>query len=233
MPKDGKRFGRHGWDELGNFIFCNAADVKRVGFDNGFYFGAVGCVGNDDAAAAWYLAARHQEYAVGILFVQELLMRSQQCVYFASRLGIGNRDNEHDASLRMQSLPPRQRTSTSYRHIPYNGILNPGGNGIPAVMPDIFSCDVASALRTASLKAAATRSSSMSLSSASSDGSIETRLTSFLHVMTTLTRPAPDWPSTSISASDSWAFFILSCIAWACFIRPASWFFIMMGFSEW
>ena len=31
-----------------------------------------------------------------------------------------------------------------------NGILNPGGNGRPAVMPDIFSAEVASALRTAS-----------------------------------------------------------------------------------
>jgi hypothetical protein len=53
-------------------------------------------------------------------------------------------------------------------------------------------------LRTASLKAAATRSSSMSLSSASRLGSMATRLTSCLQVIVTFTRPAPDWPSTSM-----------------------------------
>src|SRR5690606_26339581 len=41
-----------------------------------------------------------------------------------------------------------------------NGNFIPGGNGRPAVTDDIFSCVVASALRSASLKAAATRSSS-------------------------------------------------------------------------
>ena len=70
--------------------------------------------------------------------------------------------------------------------------------------------------------AAATRSSSMSLSSARSEGAMLTRLTSGLPVMTTVTRPAPDWPSTSIVASSSCAFFRLSCIAWACFMSPAS-----------
>ena len=67
----------------------------------------------------------------------------------------------------------------------------------------------------------------MSLSSARSDGSIVTRFTSCWQVITTLTRPAPDCPSTSISANSSCAFFRLSCICCACFMRPASWFFIM------
>ncbi len=102
--------------------------------------------------------------------------------------------------------------------------LEPGGSGRPEVIEPIFSCEVASALRTASLKAAATRSSSRSLSSPSASrlGSMVTRLTSFLQVMTTLTRPAPDWPSTSIRASCSCIFFMFSCICWACFISPAS-----------
>src|SRR5262245_46087536 len=49
---------------------------------------------------------------------------------------------------------------------PQNGSLKPGGSGRPDVIEPIFSCEVASALRTASLNAAATRSSSRSLSSA-------------------------------------------------------------------
>jgi len=49
-----------------------------------------------------------------------------------------------------------------------------------------------------------------------------TRLTSCLQVIVILTRPLPAWPSTSIVASSSCTFFRLSCIAWACFIRPAS-----------
>src|SRR3954451_323135 len=96
----------------------------------------------------------------------------------------------------------------------------PGGR--PAVSLPIFSCEVSSALRTAALKAAATRSSSMSLSSPSRLGSMVTRLTSCLQVMTTFTRPAPDSPLTSMVASSSCAFFRLSCICCACFIRPAS-----------
>src|SRR3954469_1869299 len=96
----------------------------------------------------------------------------------------------------------------------------PGGR--PAVSLPIFSLLVSSALRTAALKAAATRSSSMSLSSPSRLGSMVTRLTSCLQVMTTFTRPAPDSPLTSMVASSSCAFFRLSCICWACFIRPAS-----------
>src|SRR5215217_4934890 len=101
----------------------------------------------------------------------------------------------------------------------------PGGR--PAVSLPIFSCEVSSALRTAALKAAATRSSSMSLSSPTRLGSMATRLTSCLQVMVTLTRPAPDSPVTSIVASSSCAFFRLSCIACACFIRPASCPFII------
>src|SRR5690606_37700580 len=38
------------------------------------------------------------------------------------------------------------------------GSFIPGGKGMPAVTADIFSCEVASALRSASLNAAATRS---------------------------------------------------------------------------
>src|SRR5436305_10260019 len=99
----------------------------------------------------------------------------------------------------------------------------PGGRpGMPAVILPSFSCEVSSALRTAALKAAATRSSSMSLSSASKLGSIATRFTSCLQVIVTFTRPAPDSPVTSMLASSSCAFFRLSCIAWACFMRPAS-----------
>src|SRR5258706_13782945 len=93
---------------------------------------------------------------------------------------------------------------------------------MPAVSLPIFSCDVSSALRTAAVKAAATRSSSMSLSSASRLGSMVTRLTSCLQVMVTLTRPAPDSPVTSMLASSSCAFLRLSCMACACFMRPAS-----------
>src|SRR3954466_10910780 len=93
---------------------------------------------------------------------------------------------------------------------------------MPAVSLPIFSLLTASARRTPSLNAAATRSSSMSLSSASRLGSISTRLTSCLQVMVTFTSPAPDSPCTSMVASSSCAFFRLSCIAWACFMRPAS-----------
>src|SRR5690349_7453572 len=100
------------------------------------------------------------------------------------------------------------------------GSFMPGGR--PAVSLPIFSALVSSALRTAALNAAATRSSSMSLSSASRLGSIVTRLTSCLQVIVTFTRPAPDSPVTSMSASSSCAFLMLSCMAWACFIRPAS-----------
>ena len=82
-----------------------------------------------------------------------------------------------------------------------------------AVILPIFSVEVSSALRTAALNAAATRSSSMSLSSASRLGSMVMRFTSCLQVMVTLTRPAPDSPMTSMLPNSSWAFFMLSCIA--------------------
>src|SRR5712691_8529058 len=110
-----------------------------------------------------------------------------------------------------------------------NGSFIPGGRPRPPVKADIFSWTAASTLRAASLIAAATRSSSMSLSSASKDGSILTRLTSCLQVMVTLTMPAPDCPSTSTEASSSWSLRMFSCICWACFIRPASSVFIEMS----
>src|SRR5690606_11157208 len=83
------------------------------------------------------------------------------------------------------------------------GIFMPGGNGIPAVAPAIFSCAVDSALRSASLNAAATKSSSISLSSSSKEGSIVTRRTSLRQLMSILTSPPPAAPWTIISASSS------------------------------
>src|SRR5258706_10039720 len=102
-----------------------------------------------------------------------------------------------------------------------NGSFIPGGTPRPPVSADIFSWTAASTLRTASLIAAATRSSSMSLSSASKDESMWTRLTSCLQVIVTLPMPAPDWPSTSTEASSSCSLRMFSCICWACFIKPA------------
>src|SRR5438093_4787447 len=117
--------------------------------------------------------------------------------------------------------------------------MPPGRPGMPAVSLPIFSWLTSSALRTAALKAAATRSSSMSLSSAKRLGSISMRLTSCLQVMVTLTRPAPASAVTSTNASSSCAFFRLSCIACACFMRPASCPLLNMfvslnfGFKNW
>src|SRR5690606_11810858 len=105
-----------------------------------------------------------------------------------------------------------ERFGLGQRRLHQNGSFIPGGMGMPAVTDDIFSCEVASALRGASLKAAATRSSSMSLSSASRLGSMVTRLTSCRQLMDTLTRPPPEAPSTMISARASCAFFMFSCI---------------------
>src|SRR5467141_3045332 len=110
-----------------------------------------------------------------------------------------------------------------------NGSFIPGGRPRPPVKADIFSWTAASTLRTASLIAAATRSSSMSLSSASRDESMWTRLTSCRQVIVTLTMPAPDCPSTSTEASSSWSLRMFSCICWACFINPASCVFIEMS----
>src|SRR5690606_5160665 len=67
--------------------------------------------------------------------------------------------------------------------------------------------------------AAATRSSSMSLSSPTRLGSISTRRTSYLQVIRTLTMPPPAWPSTSVDASSSCAFCMLACISCACRIN--------------
>src|SRR5438105_5918861 len=98
------------------------------------------------------------------------------------------------------------------------GSLKPGGSPRPAVMPLIFSAMVDSTLRAASLKAAATRSSSISRSSPTSEGSMLTRFTSYLQVICTLTIPAPDWPSTSRVARLSCMRRMFSCICCACFI---------------
>ena len=100
--------------------------------------------------------------------------------------------------------------------------MPPGRLGMPAVNLPILALVVSSTARAAALKAAATRSSSMSLSSAKRLGSICTRRTSCLQVIVTLTRPEPDSPLTSMVASSSWARFMFSCMAWACFMRPAS-----------
>src|SRR4051812_30022619 len=94
----------------------------------------------------------------------------------------------------------------------------PGGRFMPAVRPAILACVAASALATASFIAAMTRSSSMSLSSPSRLGSIDTFFTLNLQVIVAFTRPAPACPSTSMLASSSCAFFRFSCICCACFI---------------
>src|SRR3989344_534676 len=117
---------------------------------------------------------------------------------------------------------PTTQIARSVANPQKGNFMPPGRPGMPWVSLPIFSEEVSSALRTAALNAAATRSSSMSLSSASRLGSMVMRLTSCLHVITTFTRPAPDSPSTSMKASSSCAFLRLSCIAWACFMRPAS-----------
>ena len=71
----------------------------------------------------------------------------------------------------------------------------------------------------------------MSLSSASKLGSISMRLTSCLQVIVTFTKPAPASAVTSTKASSSWAFFRFSCMACACFMRPASCPLLNMGVS--
>src|SRR5262245_8867103 len=67
----------------------------------------------------------------------------------------------------------------------------------------------------------------MSLSSPSNEGSIATLRTACLHVIVIFTRPAPDWPSTSIFASSSCALRMFSCICCACFMSWPSPPFIM------
>src|SRR5437868_6305573 len=112
-----------------------------------------------------------------------------------------------------------------------NGSLNPAGRPSPAVMPLIFSAMVDSTRRAASLKAAATRSSSISRSSPTSEGSMLMRFTSYLQVICTLTMPAPDWPSTSSVARLSCMRRMFSCIICACFISCPMLPFICLAFS--
>src|SRR5690606_4574517 len=95
----------------------------------------------------------------------------------------------------------------------------PGGRLSPAAIPENLSLTVVSTLRSASLNAATTRSSSISLSSPMSDGSMSSDCTSCLHVIVIFTRPPPDSPVTVIRAISSCAFCISACICWACFIN--------------
>ena len=84
---------------------------------------------------------------------------------------------------------------------------------------DIFSCVVRSTFCTASLIAAAIRSSSMSLSSAlMMEGSRLTRRTSCLPVMTIFAMPPPASPVTSMLAISACARCIFACSCCACFI---------------
>src|SRR5258708_14245542 len=78
-----------------------------------------------------------------------------------------------------------------------NGSLNPARRPSPAVMPLIFSAIVASTLRAASLNAAATRSSTISRSSPTREGSMLTRFTSYFLVTCTLPSPTPAGPPPS------------------------------------
>src|SRR3954466_415271 len=100
---------------------------------------------------------------------------------------------------------------------------------MPWVKPAILAWTVASTFATASFMAANTRSSSMSLSSPSRLGSIDTFFTACLQLIVTFTRPAPAWPSTSMCASSSCTRFMFSCICCACFIRAPRPPFIMVS----
>ena len=80
----------------------------------------------------------------------------------------------------------------------------------------------ASTLWTASLTAAAIRSSSISLSSPISPASMRTERTSCRPVIVILTMPAPASPSTSIEASSLCACCMSSCSFCACFINSPS-----------
>src|SRR5207249_11503806 len=104
-------------------------------------------------------------------------------------------------------------------HALQNGSFIPGGSCRPAVRLAIFSCTRASTLCTASLAAAAIRSSSISRSSPLTLGSISTRFTSCRPFMVILTMPPPDSPITSRLAISAWAFCMFFCMASACFIR--------------
>src|SRR6185503_5880278 len=95
----------------------------------------------------------------------------------------------------------------------------PGGSCMPPITLCIFSCVTRSTFCTASLMAAAIRSSSMSLSSLLTiEGSSDTRRTSCLPVIVTFAMPPPDSPVTSRDAISACARCRLACICCACFI---------------
>src|SRR5690606_33981863 len=101
-----------------------------------------------------------------------------------------------------------------------NGIFMPGGRFMPAVAAAIFSADSVLTLLTASLNAAAIRSSAIS-GSDSTLGSIRTLRHSMRPDRVTSTMPPPAPPVTSRLASSSWARFTPSCIFCACCISWA------------
>src|SRR5690606_1739828 len=101
-----------------------------------------------------------------------------------------------------------------------NGSFIPGGSGMPAVAAAIFSCEAALILLTASLNAAATRSSAIS-GSASAAGSMRTLRQSMRPPRVTLTMPPPALPVTSSAATSSCARCTFSCIFCACCISWA------------
>src|SRR5206468_3089035 len=75
-------------------------------------------------------------------------------------VGHAPRGARADAGERTQSFDQALEPLRGRNCVPVqNGSLNPAGSPSPAVMPLIFSAIVASTLRAASLKAAATRSS--------------------------------------------------------------------------
>src|SRR5580704_10846840 len=115
--------------------------------------------------------------------------------------------------------PKRIDEAREGRGVLQKGSFIPGGSCIPAVTLAIFSCTRTSTLWTASLAAAAIRSSSISRSSALTEGSICTRFTSCLPFMVTFTMPPPASPTTSMVAISACAFCMLACMACACFIR--------------
>ena len=106
----------------------------------------------------------------------------------------------------------------------------PAAIGMPAVAADMRDCDSALTLLTASLNAAAIRSSAIS-GSASTDGSMRTLRHSMRPLIVTLTMPPPDWPVTSSLASSSCARCMFSCIFCACCISWAM-FPFMGAFSR-
>src|SRR5688500_587326 len=95
----------------------------------------------------------------------------------------------------------------------------PGGSCIPPIALAIFSCVARSTFCTASLTAAATRSSSMSLSSLLTiEASSNTRRTSCFPVIVTFAMPPPASPVTSSAAISACARCMFACSCCACFI---------------